>query len=126
MLGSAEIIERVAQRIAEDQLPNYVLDPVMVATSGDRLLDEDAEQLVARRLLPLARLVTPNLDEAAILVGEPVTTPDAMERAGGALLRRGARAALLQRGHLSGDQVVDVLVTERGPRRFTRDRKSVV
>src|SRR5256886_9147735 len=94
----------------------------MVATSGDRLLDEDAEQLVARRLLPLATLVTPTLDEAAILVGEPVTTPDAMERAGGALLRRGARAALLKGGHLSGDQVVDVLVTDRGPRRFTRPR----
>jgi len=122
MLASAALVETVAAGIARHRLPNYVLDPVMVATSGDRLLDEDAEQLVARRLLPLARLVTPNLDEAAILVGEPVTTPDAMERAGGALLRRGARAALLKGGHLSGDQVVDVLVTDRGPRRFTRPR----
>jgi len=122
MLASAALVETVAAGIARHRLPNYVLDPVMVATSGDPLLDEDAEQLVARRLLPLATLVTPNLDEAAILVGEPVTTPDAMERAGGALLRRGARAALLKGGHLSGDQVVDVLVTDRGPRRFNRPR----
>src|SRR5256885_1463094 len=122
MLASAALVETVAAGIARHHLPNYVLDPVMVATSGDRLLDEDAEQLVARRLLPLATLVTPNLDEAAILVGEPVATPEAMERAGDALRRRGARAALLKGGHLAGDQVVDVLVTDRGPRRFTRPR----
>src|SRR5436853_99406 len=122
MLASAVLVETVAAGIARHRLPNYVLDPVMVATSGDRLLDEDAEQLVARRLLPLAALVTPNLDEAAILVGEVVATPDAMERAGRALLRRGARAALVKGGHLSGDQVVDVLVTAGAARRFTRPR----
>src|SRR6266550_2738860 len=87
MLASAALVETVAAGITRHRLPNYVLDPVMVATSGDRLLDEDAEQLVARRLLPLARLVTPNLDETAILVGEVVATPDAMERAGLALGR---------------------------------------
>ena len=122
MLASAALVETVAAGITRHRLPNYVLDPVMVATSGDRLLDEDAEQLVARRLLPLAALVTPNLDEAAILVGEVVATPDAMERAGRALVRRGARAALVKGGHLSGDQVVDVLVTAGAARRFTRPR----
>ena len=69
MLGSAELVETVAAGIARRRLPSYVLDPVMVATSGDRLLDRDAEQLIARRLVPLAQLVTPNLDEAAILTG---------------------------------------------------------
>jgi hydroxymethylpyrimidine/phosphomethylpyrimidine kinase len=122
MLASAALVETVAAGIVRHRLPNYVLDPVMVATSGDRLLDDAGEQIVARRLLPLASLVTPNLDEAAILVGEPVATPDAMERAGRALLARGARAALVKGGHLSGDQVVDVLVTDRGARRFTRPR----
>jgi hydroxymethylpyrimidine/phosphomethylpyrimidine kinase len=122
MLASAVLVETVAAGIARHRLPNYVLDPVMVATSGDRLLDQDAEQLVARRLLPLATLITPNLDEATILVGEPVASPDAMERAGRALVRRGARAALVKGGHLPGDQVVDVLVTDRGARRFTRPR----
>jgi len=122
MLGSAALVDTVAAGIARHRLPNYVLDPVMVATSGDRLLDTDAEQLVAGRLVPLAALVTPNLDEAAILVGDAVATADAMERAGRALVRLGARAALVKGGHLSGDTVVDVLVTDRGAHRFTRPR----
>jgi hydroxymethylpyrimidine/phosphomethylpyrimidine kinase len=122
MLASAALVETVAEGLARHRFPNYVLDPVMVATSGDRLLDEAAEQIVARRLVPLAALVTPNLDEAAILVGETVATPDAMERAGRALVRCGAGAALVKGGHLSGDTVVDVLVTDRTVRRFTRPR----
>src|SRR5207249_3732208 len=86
MLGSGEIVETVAQRIAQHRLTTYVLDPVMVATSGDRLLERDAEELIARRLTPLALLVTPNLNEAEILVAETVRTPDQMEKAGRRLL----------------------------------------
>ena len=82
MLGSRDIVDTVAERIARHRFTTYVLDPVMVATSGDRLLDRDAEQLIARRLAPLALLVTPNLNEAEILVGGEVRTPDQMERAG--------------------------------------------
>src|SRR5205807_7493405 len=63
MLGSAALVDAVADGIARRRLPNYVLDPVMVATSGDRLLDRAAERLTVRRLVPLAALVTPNLDE---------------------------------------------------------------
>lgn len=122
MLGSAELVEVVAAGIAQRRLPNYVLDPVMVATSGDRLLPRDAEPLVARRLVPLATLVTPNLDEAAVLVGQAVATPDQMERAGRALLELGAQAALVTGGHLAGDVVVDVLVTAAAARRFTHPR----
>ncbi|HYT04993.1 MAG TPA: bifunctional hydroxymethylpyrimidine kinase/phosphomethylpyrimidine kinase [Gemmatimonadales bacterium] len=124
MLGAAELVEAVAAGIARWRLPNYVLDPVMVATSGDRLLHRDAEQLVARRLVPLATLVTPNLDEATILVGQRVRTPDEMERAGRALVKLGARAALVKGGHLVGEEVVDVLVNDAGgaARRFTRRR----
>ncbi|HEY6853680.1 MAG TPA: bifunctional hydroxymethylpyrimidine kinase/phosphomethylpyrimidine kinase [Gemmatimonadales bacterium] len=122
MLGSADVVAAVAAAIAERQLPHYVLDPVMVATSGDRLLDRDAERLLAERLVPLAELVTPNLDEAAILVGHDVATPDAMERAGRALLARGARAALLKGGHLAGDTIVDVLATAGGVRHFAHPR----
>src|SRR5438105_1254691 len=122
MLGSAQLVETVAAGIARRRLPSYVLDPVMVATSGDRLLDRDAEQLIARRLVPLARLVTPNLDEAAILTGGDVRTPADMERAGRALLELGARAALVKGGHLAGDQVVDVLVSDGTVRRFSRPR----
>jgi hydroxymethylpyrimidine kinase/phosphomethylpyrimidine kinase len=122
MLAAADLVEVVAAGIARWRLPNYVLDPVMVATSGDRLLPRDAEHLVARRLVPLATLVTPNLHEAAVLVGESVGTPDEMERAGRALLRLGARAALVTGGHLAGDVVVDVLVTSDAVRRFRHPR----
>src|SRR2546425_3484081 len=122
MLGLAELVAAVADGIARWRLRNYVLDPVMVATSGDRLLHRDAEQLIARRLVPLATLVTPNLDEAGILVGEPVRAPAAMERAGRALLALGAQAALVKGGHLQGDEVVDVLVRDGAVRRFARPR----
>jgi len=94
----------------------------MMATSGDRLLDRDAEHIIRRDLVPLATLVTPNLDEAAILAGEPVESPAAMERAGRALVKLGARAALVKGGHLTGDAVVDVLVAGGTVQRFTRPR----
>ncbi|PYO72936.1 MAG: bifunctional hydroxymethylpyrimidine kinase/phosphomethylpyrimidine kinase [Gemmatimonadetes bacterium] len=123
MLGSGEIVETVAQRIAQHRLTTYVLDPVMVATSGDRLLERDAEQLIARRLAPLALLVTPNLNEAEILVAEPVRTPDQMEKAGRGLLAMGARAALVKGGHLKDTEtLVDVLVQHGATRRFTHPR----
>jgi hydroxymethylpyrimidine/phosphomethylpyrimidine kinase len=122
MLGSAEVVAAVADGIARRQLPHYVLDPVMVATSGDRLLEPAAERLVVERLVPLAELVTPNLDEARILVEQDVATPDAMEHAGRVLLERGARAALIKGGHLAGDTITDVLVTAGGVRRFTHPR----
>ncbi len=122
MLGSREIVETVAERIAHHRLTTYVLDPVMVATSGDRLLDRDAEKLIARRLAPLALLVTPNLNEAEILVDAEVRTPDQMERAARALVAMGARAALVKGGHLKGATLVDVLVHDDSARRFTHER----
>lgn len=122
MLGTAELVGTVADGLARWQLPNYVLDPVMVASSGDRLLHPEAEQLVARRLVPLATLVTPNLAEAQILVEEEVRTPAQMERAGEALVRLGAQVALVKGGHLHADEIVDVLVSARGVHRFTRPR----
>ena len=123
MLGSREIVDTVAERIARHRLTTYVLDPVMVATSGDRLLERDAEQLIARRLAPLALLVTPNLNEAEILVDAEVRTLDQMERAGRALVAMGARAALVKGGHLADSAtIVDVLVRDGSARRFTHER----
>jgi len=118
MLGTAELVDAVADALIRLELPNYVLDPVMVATSGDRLLRPDAEQRIARRLVPLATLVTPNLDEARILVAHDVRTVDEMERAGRALVKMGARAALVKGGHLDATEIVDVLVTRDGVQRF--------
>lgn len=123
MLGSPEIVETVAQRITAHRLTTYVLDPVMVATSGDRLLARDGERLIAIRLAPLALLVTPNLNEAEILVEQSVRTPEQMEQAGQALLALGARAALVKGGHLANtDTLVDVLVQPGATLRFTHPR----
>lgn len=113
MLATAELVRAVAESIREHSLPHYVLDPVMVASSGDRLLDEDAERTVADELVPLAALVTPNLDEAAILVRAPVEDLDGMRRAAAALVEMGARAALLKGGHLRSSELVDVLFDGR-------------
>ncbi len=124
MLATSEMVETVAEAIARHRFPNYVLDPVMVATSGDRLLDADAEQSVTRQLVPLATLVTPNLEEAQILVGETIATVEQMERAGRRLVQLGAKAALVKGGHLPGDEVVDVLVLgdDEAVRQFRRPR----
>jgi len=109
MLATAELVETVAGSIRELGLRNYVLDPVMVATSGDRLLAADAERTIVQALVPQSTLVTPNLDEAAILVGFPVRGPDEMRRAAETLVSLGAGAALLKGGHLDAAEVVDIL-----------------
>jgi hydroxymethylpyrimidine/phosphomethylpyrimidine kinase len=119
MLGSAAIVERVADGLRRLHVPNYVLDPVITATTGGRLLDPDAVGLVMRLLVPQATIVTPNIDEASALVGEPVTTAVAMERAALALVAMGAKAALVTGGHLNGPELVDVFVTSGAVRRFT-------
>jgi hydroxymethylpyrimidine kinase/phosphomethylpyrimidine kinase len=109
MLATAALVTTVAECIASAALPNYVLDPVLVATSGDRLLDPDAERAVMQHLVPLATLVTPNLDEAEVLLGVEVRNVDAMRGAARALVGAGARAALVKGGHLEGKDVIDVL-----------------
>ncbi len=108
MLATRELVETVAGSIAEFGLENYVLDPVMVATSGARLLDTDAESAIVEHLLPLCTLVTPNLDEAAILAGFAIDDEAGMRRAAEALVARGARAALVKGGHLKSGDLVDV------------------
>lgn len=122
MLGTTELVTSVARCIKRHRFPNYVLDPVMVATSGDRLLERDAERAMAEALVPLATLVTPNLEEAAILVEQPVESVAQMEAAGRAIVQLGARAALIKGGHLEGDEVVDVLASGDGVRRHRHPR----
>lgn len=110
MLGDAAVVRAVADGLRRHQLAPYVLDPVMVATSGDPLLTADAVEAIRRELLPLADLVTPNLDEAAMLLGEPVADEEAMGRAARRLVDElGAKAALVKGGHLSGSTTVDIL-----------------
>jgi hydroxymethylpyrimidine/phosphomethylpyrimidine kinase len=122
MLAEAALVRRVARTIRENEWAPLVVDPVIVSTSGTRLLTTEAEEVLREDLLPLAALVTPNLDEAAILTGRVVHDTATMERAGASLLRFGAGAALIKGGHLAGDTITDVLVTPTGVRHFTRPR----
>ncbi|HSM09886.1 MAG TPA: bifunctional hydroxymethylpyrimidine kinase/phosphomethylpyrimidine kinase [Gemmatimonadota bacterium] len=116
MLADAEIIETVAAGLEAGGFGPYVLDPVMVAASGARLLDPDAVGALRARLVPLARLVTPNLAEAAILADRPVNDPDEMRAAGERILELGCEAVLVKGGHLAGPTVVDILLTNAGER----------
>lgn len=122
MLATAELAHQVAQVIEKHAWSGYVLDPVMVATSGDPLLDADAESVIRDQLVPLAAIVTPNLHEAEILTDTPVRTTDDMVRAGSRLLELGAKAALIKAGHQPGEHLVDVLVLPAGVRRFPHPR----
>lgn len=122
MLATAELVRAVARSIGEHALPNYVLDPVMVATSGDRLLDRDAESAVLELLVPLAGLVTPNLDEARLLAGRDIRGETDMRDVAEYLVSRGAGAALIKGGHADGSEVVDVLVDTGGAQSWRRPR----
>jgi hydroxymethylpyrimidine/phosphomethylpyrimidine kinase len=132
MLASAEIVATVADRLAHFGVPNLVVDPVMVAKSGDHLLARSAVAMVREALLPLARVVTPNLPEAGVLLGRsaPEGLPDmyrAAERLRALLPTSGEHWVLLKGGHLSGDVVVDLLhdgdrmIELKGPRVATRN-----
>jgi hydroxymethylpyrimidine/phosphomethylpyrimidine kinase len=122
MLATAELALQVAQAIEHHAWREYVLDPVMVATSGDRLLSPDAETVIRDQLVPLAAVITPNLHEAEILTGVSIGSVDDMVRAGTRLLELGSRAALIKAGHQPGDELVDVLVLPAGIRRFPHPR----
>lgn len=103
MLARAETVRTVARKIREYGIENVVVDPVMVAKGGDRLLAGDAVDALVSELIPLARVVTPNLPEAAALTGSEVQTSEQMRRAAIAIHRMGARTVLVKGGHLSGD-----------------------
>jgi hydroxymethylpyrimidine/phosphomethylpyrimidine kinase len=124
MLHSPEVIETVAATLAA-RAPHVplVVDPVMVAKGGHRLLQTDAERTLIERLLPRATVVTPNLPEAEALVGFAIVDEADMARAGHALVDRGPRAVLVKGGHLEGGaEVVDLLVTSEGVTRFAHPR----
>ena len=123
MLGSAPLARAVADVLRHRDAGPLVLDPVMVATSGDRLLDADAVQVVVDELLPLADLVTPNAPEAAVLLGTGTAADlEAAVEQAEELRRRGAKAVLLKGGHLGGERSTDVLVDDAGTRLLSRER----
>jgi hydroxymethylpyrimidine/phosphomethylpyrimidine kinase len=126
MLATAEVIAAVAAAIDAHRLSPVVLDPVMVAKGGSRLLAPDAVEAMRALLLPRAAIVTPNLAEAEVLTDLTVRTPAEMETAARALVadgtRAGAAAALVKGGHLDSDAIVDVLWDGRTMHRFETRR----
>jgi hydroxymethylpyrimidine/phosphomethylpyrimidine kinase len=126
MLANAEVIHAVADALERWRPPHVVLDPVMVATSGAKLLADDALDALRTRLLPLATLVTPNMPEAGLLLGLAISDADTAERAIAALRDLGARAVLLKGGHLDeGRQVVDRYDDGSTQRRFVHERMAI-
>ena len=123
MMADAPIIEAAAEALEEHAggVP-WIVDPVMFSSARDLLLDEDAAEALKARLVSRAALVTPNMAEAAALIGRPVATVADMEAAGQDLLHLGAGAALVTGGHLGGDTVTDGLVTADGAERFEGPR----
>ena len=99
MLATAEIVEAVAELAAAGRLPNLVVDPVMASSTGDRLLDEHAESAYLEQLLPYARVATPNLREAQVLLGRKLTTLDDVRRAARELGGTGCDVVVIKGGH---------------------------
>jgi hydroxymethylpyrimidine/phosphomethylpyrimidine kinase len=113
MLANREVVRAVAEALSEHKLAPYVLDPVMVATSGDLLVNTGTVASIRDRLVPLATLVTPNIDEAQVLLDRPVNDVATMEKAAQMLVEQhGAQAALVKGGHLEGLEMVDVLYAD--------------
>jgi hydroxymethylpyrimidine/phosphomethylpyrimidine kinase len=123
MLGDAATIETVADMLAaRAACVPVVVDPVMVAKGGHSLLAAEAVAHLRARLLPLARVITPNLPEAEVLTGMAIADEAAMHRAATALLGMGVRAVLLKGGHLPGEEVVDLLAEPGATRAFRSPR----
>jgi hydroxymethylpyrimidine/phosphomethylpyrimidine kinase len=114
MLANARVIRAVADALETHRPRAVVLDPVMVATSGAKLLDDGALDMLRSRLLPLATVLTPNIPEAELLLGHAIADDEAAEAALVELLALDAGAVLLKGGHLPGEQVVDLLALPGG------------
>src|SRR5512138_1272528 len=122
MLANATLVEAVARAIRSARLGPLVVDPVMVAKSGDRLLDERAVAALAGELLPLAALVTPNLPEAEVLTGMPVRTLEDQREAARRIVGMGARAVVVKGGHADAAEIVDVLLDGQSFTEFRIER----
>ena len=122
MLSSAAIIETVVAGLRRHALRRLVVDPVMIAKSGDRLLREDAVDTLRRTLLPLAAVVTPNIPEAEVLAGIAIRTQADRVAAGRAIMKLGANAVVIKGGHSDEDPIVDLLVDSEGVHEFRAAR----
>ncbi|MEN7548983.1 bifunctional hydroxymethylpyrimidine kinase/phosphomethylpyrimidine kinase [Rapidithrix thailandica] len=123
MLHSAEVIKAVARMLEKYKIENVVLDPVMVATSGDRLIKEEAIATLKSVLIPLTSIITPNLPEAGVLIGQELSTYADMTRAMADLVSLGSKAVLIKGGHMSGQsRIVDLLYYNHTVKEFSAPR----
>ncbi len=122
MLSSSAIIETVVRELKRHGVTRLVVDPVMVAKGGDRLLQEDAVQALRTLLLPLATVVTPNVPEAEVLAGITIRTPEDAREAARKIVALGAKSVVVKGGHLSGSEATDIFYDGRGFREFTAQR----
>jgi hydroxymethylpyrimidine/phosphomethylpyrimidine kinase len=122
MLASAAIVSAVADTVRRLGLRHLVLDPVMIAKGGDRLLEESAIEAIRRDLLPLAEVVTPNIPEAQELSGVRIATLDDMRAAGQRILELGPRVVLVKGGHLGGEDSIDVAISADDEHEFRSPR----
>ncbi len=122
MLANAAVVEAVSAAVRSLELPQLVVDPVMIGKGGDRLLEEDAVNAIRTELLPQAHVVTPNIPEAEVLAGIGIRSIEHMREAGRRILAMGPRVVLVKGGHLAGPESIDVACTRdqvveiRGPR----------
>jgi hydroxymethylpyrimidine/phosphomethylpyrimidine kinase len=123
MLGTADIVEAVASALERWSFPRVVIDPVMVAKSGDRLMPEDAIHAVRERLLPRATVITPNRLEAEVLLGASIRSREDAAAAARELVARGANAAVVKGGHFDEPEVVDLLFDGHGFHEFRHPRQ---
>lgn len=121
MVSSSELIEVIAEKLREYRAVNVVLDPVMVATSGARLISEDAVETLVRELMPLADIVTPNIPETEVLTGMKISTPEDMERAAREVSERYGCGVLCKGGHRVND-ANDLLWSEGTGRWYRGER----
>lgn len=123
MLHSPEVISVVMEMLDTYKPPIVILDPVMVSTSGHRLIEEESITLISKELFHRARLVTPNTEEAALLSGISITRQDDLYRAGEILLQMGCNAVLMKGGHLDGELMTDILFEPNAsPKIFSEEK----
>ena len=122
MLGAADVILAVAAVLEKYPDIPVVLDPLMVATSGDRLIGPEGLETLKTHLIPKAELLTPNIPEAETLTGLSITCLDDMKKAASELLKLGCRVVLVKGGHLEGEQITDLLADQGGDEIFTGKR----
>jgi hydroxymethylpyrimidine/phosphomethylpyrimidine kinase len=122
MLGSIEVVDTVIKILNKYPHIPVVFDPVMVASSGDRLIEKDAIKLIEVLLLPLCNLVTPNILEALQLTGMDIKSLPDMVKAGNKLIEMGVKSALIKGAHMEGDELVNVLISKSGHYEFKSNR----